>query len=432
MATEPTSPNDGTRATSPVDDEAVATSWRPAIMAIVAMAIGSFGGAVATTALAIQLFNVREREADLGFLGLAEFIPGVALVLVTGLVADNFDRRRIGSIVNLAEGLLFLTIAAFVRTAPTTVLPFFVAAALFGICRSFGAPALRSVIPASAPAGQLERTTATMSLSWQGAFIAGPVVGALANKASRPLPHVIAAACLLTSAALLQLIPRSIGRAHLRRAPGEVTERPSLATAMEGIRFIRHTPILLAAISLDLFAVLFGGAVSLLPAIVEKVLKVDDVWVGYLRACGGIGAALVTIGLAWRPLSRHVGRVLLASVALFGVATVMLGVTRSVWIAAIAFFLLNAGDSVSVFVRSTLVPMVTPPEQRGRVLAAESIFIGASNELGAFESGMAAALFGTTIAVVSGGAATLLVVGAFWFAFPTLRNVDRFSDLRRG
>ena len=431
MATEPTSPIEGTASPSTVHEEAIATTWRPAVMAIVAMAIGSFGGAVATTALAIQLFNVREREADLGLLGLAEFIPGVALVLVTGLVADRFDRRRIGGVVNLAEGLLFLAIAAFVRTAPSTVLPFFIAAALFGVCRSFGAPALRSLIPASAPAGQLERTTATMSLSWQGAFIAGPVVGALANKAWRPLPHLIAAACLIASALLIQLIPASIGRAHLRRTAGKVTERPSLATALEGIRFIRRTPILLAAISLDLFAVLFGGAVALLPAIVEKILKVDDVWVGYLRACGGIGAALVTIGLAWRPLSRHVGRVLLASVALFGVATVLLGITRSVWFAVVAIFLLNAGDSVSVFVRSTLVPMVTPPEQRGRVLAAESIFIGASNELGAFESGMAAALFGTTIAVVSGGVATLLIVGAFWFAFPTLRNVDRFSDLRR-
>jgi hypothetical protein len=396
------------------------------------MAIGSFGGMVATTALAIQLFNVRSREADLGFLGLAEFIPGVALVLVTGLVADRFDRRRIGSIVNVFEGLLFLAIAAFVRTEPTKVLPFFVFAALFGVCRSFAAPALRSLIPASAPAGQLQRTTASMSLSWQGAFIVGPVVGALANKAWRPLPHLIAGGCLLISAAAIQLIPRAIGRAHLRQEPGDVRERPSLVAAMEGFRFIRRTPILLAAISLDLFAVLFGGAVALLPAIVEKILKVDDVWVGYLRACGGIGAAIVTMGLAWRPLGRHVGRVLLVSVGAFGLATVMLGVTRSVWVAALAFFLLNAGDSVSVFVRTMLVPLVTPPEQRGRVLATESIFIGASNELGAFESGMAAALFGTTAAVVSGGAATLAIVGAFWFAFPTLRNVDRFSDLQRG
>jgi MFS family permease len=426
VAPEPTSSADAH------DAEALATTWRPAILSIVAMSIGSFGGMVATTALAIQLFNVRSREADLGFLGLAEFVPGVALVLVTGLVADRFDRRRIGSIVNFFEGLLFLSIAAFVRTEPTKVLPFFVFAALFGVCRSFAAPALRSLIPASAPAGQLERTTATMSLSWQGAFIVGPVVGALANKASRPLPHLIAGGCLVTSAALIQLIPRSIGRAHLRRPAGEIRERPSLTAAMEGFRFIRRTPILLAAISLDLFAVLFGGAVALLPAIVEKILKVDDVWVGYLRACGGIGAALVTISLAWRPLSRHVGRVLLVSVGVFGLATVLLGVTRSVWLAALAFFLLNAGDSVSVFVRTMLVPLVTPPEQRGRVLATESIFIGASNELGAFESGMAAALFGTTVAVVSGGAATLAIVGVFWFAFPTLRHVDRFSDLQRG
>ena len=394
------------------------------------MLLGSFGGTVALTALSIQIFKVRRSEADLGFLGLSEFLPGVALVLVTGIVADRFDRRRIGSIVYAFEACMFVGLALFVRVPPTTVLPFFLFAALFGVGRSFGAPALRSLIPAAAPVGQLERTVATMSLSWQGSFIVGPVVGALLNKHSRMLPHLVGAGCTATAALLIFAIPRTIGRAHLRRDSDLPADRPTFAAAIEGFRFIRRTPVLLGAISLDLFAVLFGGAVALLPAIVDKILRVDDVWVGYLKAGGGIGAAVVTIALAARPIRRHVGRALLFSVGLFGAGTIALGLTRNVWVALAAFVVLNAGDSVSVFVRTTLVPLVTPADQRGRVLATESIFIGASNELGAFESGIVAAAFGTIAAVISGGVLTLGVVVLFWFRFTALRDVDRFEELR--
>lgn len=424
------SPDDQPTTDRSAEDRLAPTTWRPAVISIMSMMLGSFGGMVSLTALSIQIFKVREREADLGFLGLAEFLPGVALVLVTGTIADRFDRRKIGSTVYFAEAALFAGLATFVSKAPTNVVPFFVFAALFGVARSFGAPALRSLVPATAPQGQLERTIATMSLTWQGAYILGPVVGALTNKHSRSLPHEIGAVCVLASAFLVMMIPRSIGRAHLAHRGDAPAERPTLHAALEGFRFIRRTPVLLGAISLDLFAVLFGGAVALLPAIVDKVLRVDDVWVGYIKAGGGIGASVVTLLLAVKPIQRHVGKVLLGSVALFGAATVMLGVTRSVWVALIAFVLLNAGDSVSVFVRSTLVPLVTPAEQRGRVLAMENIFIGASNELGAFESGMAAALFGTVAAVVSGGVLTLGVVALFWFKFAPLRDVDRFEDLR--
>lgn len=405
------------------------TTWGPARLAIAAMLLGSFGGMVSLTALSIQVFAVRKSEADLGFLGLAEFLPSVALVLVTGTVADRFDRRKIGSIVYTFEACLFVALALFVRTPPRSVLPFFALAALFGVGRSFAGPALRSLVPAAAPTGKLERTVAVMSLSWQGGYIVGPVAGALMNKYSRILPHAVGAVCTICAALLVLLVPKAIGRAHLAHRGDGPVERPTLAAAMEGFRFIRRTPVLLGAISLDLFAVLFGGAVALLPAIVDKILKVDDVWVGYLKAAGGIGASVVTLVLATRPLRRHVGKVLLVSVGIFGAATVLLGVTRNVWVAVAAFALLNAGDSVSVFVRSTLVPLVTPAEQRGRVLATENVFIGASNELGAFESGMAAALFGTVAAVVSGGALTLAIVVIFWFRFAPLRDVDRFEDL---
>ncbi len=414
-------------ATSP--EPVHAHSWRPAVLGVIAMALASFGGMAAVTALGIQVFKVEKREFHLGLLGLAEFLPSIAFVLITGVVADRFDRRRVVAVVYSFEILVFLGLAVFVRDRPTSVVPFFVFAALYGTTRSFGAPAMRALIPAAAPPGQLARVVATLSLAWQGSAIIGPVVGALANRASRSLPYEIAAVCFAGSVLLVSLIPRAIGRAHLLAPEGTKQERPTLTAALEGFRFIRRTPVLLGAISLDLFAVLFGGAVALLPAIVEKILKVDDVWVGYLRAAGGAGAAVVTVGLAVRPVRRHVGQVLLVSVGLFGAATVLLGVTRNVWVALLAFVLLNAGDSVSVFVRTTLVPLVTPPEQRGRVLATENVFIGASNELGAFESGMAAALFGTVVAVVSGGVLTLVVVAFYALRFTALRDVDRFEDV---
>ena len=180
---------------------------------------------------------------------------------------------------------------------------------------------------------------------------------------------------------------------------------------------------------MDLFAVLFGGAVALLPAIAEKQLHVGDIAYGWLRAAPGIGAALVALFLAARPLKRRVGPSLLAAVAIFGVATVLLGTTGSFVVAFLALMVLSGADMVSVFVRSTLVPLVTPDEKRGRVLAVENVFIGASNELGAFESGMVAQQFGLTTSVVGGGLATVIVVGLFWFVFPVLRHVDRFEDL---
>jgi MFS family permease len=202
-----------------------------------------------------------------------------------------------------------------------------------------------------------------------------------------------------------------------------------LRSATEGLRFIRRTPILLAAISLDLFAVLFGGAVALLPVIAEEQLNVGDVAYGWLRAAGGIGAATMAIFLAIRPLRRNVGKSLLFAVAIFGVGTIVLGSTSSYVIAFIAVVVLSAADMVSVFVRSSIVPLVTPDEKRGRVSAVENVFIGATNELGAFESGIAAQAFGTPATVIGGGVATLGIVGVWWFGFPALRNIDQFSDL---
>jgi predicted MFS family arabinose efflux permease len=279
---------------------------------------------------------------------------------------------------------------------------------------------------------------------WQAALIVGPVLGGSLYAVGVVWPFV-AMAVLSTIGALSIFIvqPRggpsdpslttpvdaaleAAGEPALGHGEPAVPARAGLHEAMEGLRFIRRSPILLGAISLDLFAVLFGGAVALLPAIAEDRLGVDSVGLGWLRAAGGIGAATVTVLLARRPLRRRIGRTLLGVIAVFGVFTIVLGATRNYVVAFIAMAALSGADAVSVFIRATITPLVTPPDKRGRVLAVENVFIGASNELGAFESGVAGQLLGPSGAIVLGGAATLVVAGAWWALFPALREVDGF------
>lgn len=260
--------------------------------------------------------------------------------------------------------------------------------------------------------------------TWTGAAILGPAMSGFLYAIHPAVAYGTAAVFIGGGMFMLSLVPLSDS---LR--PPVPTERPTLRDAIEGLVFIRHTPVLLAAISLDLFAVLFGGAVALLPVIAEERLGVGDVAYGWLRAAGGIGAALMAVALAVRPVRRRIGQKLLVVVAVFGVATVVLGTTRSFWVAFVAVLVANAADMVSVFIRSSLVPLVTPDEKRGRVSAVENVFIGASNELGAFESGVVSSLVGTPATVIGGGVATIVIAGTWWVAFPSLRRIDRFEDL---
>jgi MFS family permease len=272
----------------------------------------------------------------------------------------------------------------------------------------------------------LPRLIALNSASWQTGMIVGPVLAGFLYAGQPWWPYI--ATCALLVVAIVSI---SLVRIHHAEPVKRSGERPALHEALEGLRVIRDNPILLGAISLDLFAVLFGGAVALLPAIAEDQLGVGAVGLGWLRASIGIGASITTLILAARPLTRRVGRTLLTVVAMFGVFTIVLGLTHSFAVAFMSLLLLSAADAVSVFIRATLVPLITPPASRGRVMAVENVFIGASNELGAFESGLAAQLLGISPAVVLGGLATIGVAGAWWFLFPGLRNVDRFSEVYR-
>jgi len=376
------------------------------------------------TILGKQVYDITGRELDIGLLGLAEFLPAALLVLVTGSVADRFNRRIIGSLAIAAETVCAIVLALYALGEPTAVWPLFAIAVLFGAARAFSAPAIRSIPPMVAPDGTLPRLIALYSATWTAAAIVGPALGGFLYAVDRALAYFVAAGMM------------AVGLGHLVRIrflrqpePPGPDDKVTLHSAFEGLRFIRRTPILLAAISLDLFAVLFGGAVALLPAIAEDRLGVGDVAYGWLRAAPGIGAAVMAVILASKPVTRRVGRTLLVVVGIFGSATVVLGVTTSYLLAFVSLVILAGADMISVYIRGTLVPLVTPDDKRGRVMAVENVFIGASNELGAFESGVAAQAFGTQTAVIGGGVATLGIVALYSVFFPALRNVDRFEEL---
>jgi MFS family permease len=367
------------------------------------------GSVIQAVALGAFVFDTTGRELDLGLVGLAEFAPAAILVLVTGHVADRFDRRTVVRLALSGEVLCYGALAWYVSTEPTAVGPIFALSAAYGVARAFAAPASRALYADVVDPDALPRLVAMTSASFQTALIAAPVISGFLYVGSPTWPFIASALLAGLAALATFLITVEWGRV--------------------GLRLIRRTPILLGAISLDLFAVLFGGAVALLPAIADEQLGVGAVGLGVLRAAAGVGAAIMAITLAVRPINRHVGHALFVAVAIFGIGTIVLGVTHSFAIAFVSLLVLSAADAVSVFIRATLTPLVTPASARGRVLAVENVFIGASNELGAFESGVAGQLLGLTPAVVLGGGMTLVVGGVWTVLFPSLRDVDSFSDL---
>lgn len=393
---------------------------------VAALFATSFGNRAQLVALGLLVFDVTGEEIHLGLLGLAEFLPIFLLAPFTGTVADRYDRRIVyafGLIIELFAATAFFLLARGELTSITLVL---VVVVIFGVARAFTAPASRALPIDLAPPDMVERIVALRSVAFQTAGILGPIVTGLLFSVDRSYPFLVAIAGFLLAVSLVRLVP-STGVKQLTTTPGA---SQALRDAVDGLRFIRRTPVLFGAMSLDLFAVLFGGAVALLPAIGEKRLGVDEAAVGFLYSAIGVGALITAAVLSVKPIRRHVGVVLFATVAIFGLATLALGFTRSYTVALLALLVLSAADAVSVYIRATIVPLASPEDMRGRVLAVENVFIGGSNELGALESGLTAAWFGLFWAVILGGFGTLAVVGVSFFAFPALRKVDRFEDLR--
>ena len=384
----------------------------------------SVGVLLQAASLGKHVFDITGRPIDIGLMGLAEFLPIFLLVFVSGSIVDRFDRKKIVLLAMTGELLCSFFLVWYSTTRPVSAVPLFACGLIFGTCRSFWSPAMRSMYPMLVPAGDLPSIVAISSGVWTAAMIIGPAISGFLYSLDQSLPYA-------TTAVLSCLGIMSFMRVKLPIAKNLESRDSSktLRSAMEGLYFIRRTPILLAAISLDLFAVLFGGAIALLPVIAEEQLHVGDVAYGWLRAAAGIGAAAMALLLSIKPLRRSVGKALLLAVGIFGIGTIVLGTTHTYWIAFAAVLILSAADMVSVFIRGTIVPLVTPDSKRGRVSAVENVFIGATNEIGAFESGAASQAFGTPAAVIGGGVATLGVVAIWWFGFKPLRDIDMFSDL---
>ena len=376
------------------------------------------------TIIGKQVYDLTGRPLDLGLLGVAEFLPVAVLAPLAGPLADRHDRRKILGIALVGEAIASLLLFLYARSDPTSVTPIFAIVLFFGVCRAFAMPASRALPIDLSPPGVVPRVVALKSVCFQAGHIAGPITFGFAFVVEGSLPYLLSALALVAAIAIIGLIPSS-GVKRLASTGG----RQVILESLEGLRFIRHRPVMLGAMGLDLFAVLFGGALALLPAIAEDRLGVGAIGLGWLRAGVGIGAGATAICMSIRPVQRHLGRTLYAVIAMFGLGTTALGLTRSFALAFTIIVFVSAADAVSMFIRATLVPLATPEDMRGRVLAVESVFIGASNELGAAESGLTAAFMGLVGAVVFGGVATLAVVALWWRWFPELRDMDTFDDV---
>ena len=379
-----------------------------------------------TVAVGWQVYALRHDPLDLGLVGLSQFVPFIPLALIAGHAADRFNRRRILALCYATQVLCALLLLAFTLSGLLVVWPVFAVMVLFGIARAFSMPSSQAIVPTLVPIESFGNAVALSSSSFQVATIAGPTLGGLLYLAGPQTVYAVVAVLLGVASVLMSLARGREATPAPASALPESAASKSWHAVLEGLHFVRSRPVVLGAISLDLFAVLLGGATALLPAYARDVLHVGPMGLGLLRTAPGVGAALAALVLAFAPMVRHVGRWMFAGVALFGVATVVFGLSQFFVVSLCALLLLGVGDMASVFIRHMLVQLDTPDAIRGRVSAVNGVFIGASNELGEFESGLTAAWFGLVPAVVIGGVATLLVAGIWMRWFPALRTIDRF------
>ena len=369
--------------------------------------------------LGYQVWQLTHNEAYFAYIGLAQFLPFVVLLLPGGQIADRFDRRLI---ITLAYGLELVAAAAlliFTLSGRTEAYPLFFIAALLGVGRAFWAPAGQAMVPNLVPNELLSGAISFNTLLFTIATIAGPAVAGVTLILGIDWSYGITVALLIGSMFLM---------AGVKPVRAKSNSEWHWSDFLGGFVFVWKKKPVLGAISLDLFAVLFGGVVALLPAYADKVLHVDSVGLGLMRAAPGVGAAIVAFSLGVRPITRHAGTWMFVGVALFGVCMITVGLSTSLWLSVVALAIAGAGDMVSVFVRGMLVQLETPDAIRGRVSAVNSMFIGASNELGAARAGLQAVWIGIVPSMIWGGVCTLAVVGSYLGLFPQLRKLDRFPE----
>jgi MFS family permease len=370
-----------------------------------------------------QVYAISGRPLDLGYVGLAQFVPVASLTLVAGHVADRFDRRRIVMACTGAYAISAALLFALSYYGNRELPLIYGVLILVGTARAFSGPASQALMPHLVPPEHLGNAVAWASSAFKIANVAGPALGGALYAWRGPQTVYLASAAAL-ACALTLMVEMNIRLGRMEKSD------LSWATVLAGVRYVWQQKMILGCISLDLFAVLLGGAEALLPIFARDILHVGPWGLGLLRSASALGAAATAIWLAYHPVSRRSGPIMMACVAIFGMATILFGVSRNFALTLFALALIGASDMVSVFVRMTLVPLITPPEMRGRVSAVNLIFIGASNELGEFESGLTAQWFGAVRAVIYGGIGTLAVVGAWCGLFPDLLKLDRLEDAR--
>ena len=376
-----------------------------------------------SVAVGWQIYEITRRPFDLGLVGLAQFLPVVFLFLPAGHAADRVNRKTLVAICYVGFGVCYALLFEIARMRMHAVGFIYAVLILLGMVRAFNAPAARSLLPLLVPIDVFPSAVAWNATIFQGATILGPALGGLLYAVFRGPADVYGIALIVAVLALIALL-----RLELTE-PERPHEEVSMRSVLAGLHYIWTHKIILGSISLDLFAVLLGGSVALLPVYARDILHTGAWGLGLLRAAPGVGAGTMALLLAYKPLRSRVGKLMLFCVAGFGVFTIVFGISRSLVLSLMSLVLVGASDMVSVVVRGTLVQIATPDAVRGRVNAVDMIFIGASNELGEFESGLTAHWFGTVPAVILGGAGTLIVVGLWAWLFPELREADRLTPV---
>jgi len=383
--------------------------------------LSRFSSQIAAVAIGWQIYDLTGSAFALGMVGLVQFLPTALLVFVAGHAADRYERKRVVQLCQLVEALtaLFLSLGSYAGWLGQVQI--FIATFVLGTAGAFESPATAALLPLIAPKGSLQRATALSSGAAQVATITGPALGGFAYAVAPGLAYTV----MLVFWLLGMVLTGGINPAQPEESkPQEADNADDL---FAGVKFIRSNPAILGTISLDLFAVLFGGVTALLPIYARDILLTGPLGLGILRAAPAVGALLMTAYLARHTIRRHVGLRMFQAVIVFGVATVVFALSKQMWLSVLALAVLGAADTISVVIRFSLVQLATPNEMRGRVGAVNFLFINASNNLGQFESGVTAALFGTVPAAVLGGVATVAVALAWMKLFPTLRDVDRLE-----
>ena len=382
---------------------------------------------MASVAIGWQVYATTHRARDLGYIGLAQFLPAVGLALVSGAVADRFDRRRVVVACHSLVALGWAVLLLLTRQGITTVAPIYAVLVLLGVARAFAGPASQALLPNLVPDEVLGSAISWGSTVWQVATIAGPSLGGLLYGLGGPaVVYLVAMAGSATAAGLV------LGVQPLPSSRPATTRARSWHELLAGVRYVWVNRLVLGLISLDLFAVLLGGAVALMPMFARDILHAEAWSLGLLRSAPALGATAMAVWLAYRPLVRRAGLWMLVSVAIFGAATVAFGYSRNLPLSIAMLVVLGASDMISVVVRQHAVQLATPDTMRGRVGAVNQVFVGASNELGEFESGLMAEWIGPVRAVVVGGLGTLLVVALWAGLFPSLRKLDRLERSLNG